>query len=79
MACGCHILAHDNPYNRDVLAENSGYFASEAQLAALLKSVPNPDTERSGLENNLAAIRDRYEWNKITNEYESAFYQVLEH
>ncbi len=78
MACGCRILAHDNPYNRDVLQGNAGYFATEDQLSVRLGTAPDPGFDRSWKENNLAAIRNHYEWNLITNEYESAFFHVLE-
>jgi glycosyltransferase involved in cell wall biosynthesis len=36
MACGCSIMAHDNPFNRSVLKDNALYFSDRGSLNTLL-------------------------------------------
>lgn len=38
MACSCHILAHDNVYNKSVLHENGIYFSNAAQLTSIIEA-----------------------------------------
>lgn len=42
MACGCQIVAHNNPFNRDVLEDNALYFSSYQELQDLLDSGLRP-------------------------------------
>ena len=32
MACGCSIIAHDNPFNRAVLGDDADYFKDESAI-----------------------------------------------
>ena len=77
MACGCQIVAHNNLFNKSVLGSNAGFYANAGELATLLKGNSSPGNTLQSRENNLAAIREFHNWDFITNEYESAFYQVL--
>jgi glycosyltransferase involved in cell wall biosynthesis len=77
MACGCRILAHDNPFNRGVLEENAGFYRATHQLTDLLNQRWSPDKFHQQAENNLASIKNNHNWEFITNEYESAFCQAL--
>ncbi|MFZ4520513.1 MAG: DUF1972 domain-containing protein [Bacteroidales bacterium] len=78
MACGSMIFAHDNRFNRSVLDVNGGYFHNTEQLADLLKQSISQENRHRIAENNLNIIRNHHNWDFITQEYESAFFQVLE-
>ncbi|MCX6304213.1 MAG: DUF1972 domain-containing protein [Bacteroidetes bacterium] len=78
MACGCRVMAHDNIFNRSVLRGNAGYFRDAGELALLLEHPGPGEQYRYETGNNLDAIRNNHNWDYITNEYESAFYQALE-
>lgn len=78
MACGCRILAHDNNFNRDILQDNANYYTNTGQLSDHLKKVWLPDQNLEQIGNNLNTIRDKHNWDAITHEYESVFYQALE-
>lgn len=78
MACGCRILAHDNPFNRAVLAENASYFSESAGLAALLSDTALKDRLTASSLLHPGTIRRLYGWEHITDEYEKAFYHILE-
>jgi len=78
MACECRIFAHDNPFNRNVLDDNGFYYQDTLQLAGLLDQPWSHDKYRLYTKNNLNSIRNKHNWDFITNEYESAFYQALE-
>jgi glycosyltransferase involved in cell wall biosynthesis len=77
MACGSVILAHDNIFNRSVLGVNCGYFRDAEQLTGLLNQPISQEYKHRTGENNLHIIRTHHNWEFITQEYESAFYQVL--
>jgi glycosyltransferase involved in cell wall biosynthesis len=78
MACECRILAHDNPFNRGVLENNAGFYQDALQLTDLLNQKWSPGKFHQHTEHNLTSIRNNHNWEFITNEYESAFYQALE-
>jgi glycosyltransferase involved in cell wall biosynthesis len=69
MACSNLIIAHDNPFNREVLGDSGLYFSTSAELANVL----NSDMERldSDVRRRRAAeiVQSRYSWDKITDEY----------
>ncbi len=71
MAAGAPVLAHDNPFNREVLAEDGAYFGNEAELQALLREAvswsPEERARRSAA--HRARIRARYTWERIAAEY----------
>jgi glycosyltransferase involved in cell wall biosynthesis len=71
MAAGAPLLAHDNPFTREVLEERGLYFGSEDELVELLRVVDAWSAEeraRRGAANR-ARIAARYTWERITAEY----------
>ena len=71
MACGVPVLAHDNPFNREVLGEAGRWFASPRELTTVFDAVetlPAGSCRREG-----AAARDRvlerYTWDAIVEAY----------
>lgn len=77
MACGCRIVAHDNAYNRAVLGGSAGYYTDAGSLSDLLTYPPGRIFDEWTRE-NLAIIRTRHDWERITTEYEEAFRTVTE-
>jgi glycosyltransferase involved in cell wall biosynthesis len=78
MACGCRILAHDNRFNRSVLAGNAGFYKDALQLTDLLKQNWSVEEFLPQTQKNLEAIRTNHHWDFITDEYERAFYKAQE-
>jgi glycosyltransferase involved in cell wall biosynthesis len=79
MASGCFIIAHDNPFNRSVLHDNAFFFLKESDIAAILNSnvFNNIETRKNHVKNNLNIIANDYSWNKIIQQYEDFFYDIV--
>lgn len=72
MGCGNVVLAHDNPFNREVLGDVGFYFSSPAELAVELnRFIQMPEPERKVRSLRAREIVDaRYTWDLIADEYE---------
>lgn len=66
MACGCAIVSHDNPFNRDVLEENANYFTSAEEVAEILQSYQSKNTQ--WIANNYQKIESVYSFDFIHNQ-----------
>jgi glycosyltransferase involved in cell wall biosynthesis len=71
------ILAHDNPFNAEVLGGHGLLFRDAAELAARIELIE----ERPALAQDLRRrapdrIRTFYNWDRITDQYEELFYQL---
>ena len=73
MASGCMILAHDNPFNKAVLAGDAAYFSSAGEIIRLLERLPGREQADCWRQHNLEKIRMRYNWELIINRYERLF------
>jgi glycosyltransferase involved in cell wall biosynthesis len=72
MACGNLVIAHDNPFNREVARGAAFYFGNSSELAICLNRVmAMAETEKFALQ-SLArqVVRDHYTWDAITDSYE---------
>jgi glycosyltransferase involved in cell wall biosynthesis len=57
MACGCSIIAHNNPFNKDVLDQNALYFSSAEDIQNILTSEQMyPDTFVSNNHEKIKAV-----------------------
>lgn len=78
MASSALILAHDNPFNRDVLGANAWYFASPQMVNSYLKDANNLLKMRSQfIQQNLMRIEQEYNWKVIAERYEKLFKEVV--
>ena len=71
MAAGAPLVAHDNPFNREVLEQRAAYFRDEAELVSVLRQAAEWSGEeraRRGASNR-ARIAERYTWERIAGEY----------
>jgi glycosyltransferase involved in cell wall biosynthesis len=70
MACANLVVAHDNPFNREVLGESGLYFASPAELAAIISEVDG-DRVNASVRRQKAAdiVATRYRWDQVADAY----------
>lgn len=73
MGCGNVVVAHDNPFNREVLGDSGLYFSTESDLsAALCRLNQMPLSERNVRSIRVKEIVDtRYTWDLIADQYET--------
>jgi len=74
LGCGNIVVAHDNPFNREVLGDcSAGYFRNPKDVALALHKVENfNETDMQKLQEDARAIiRERYTWEKIVDQYKA--------
>lgn len=73
MACGNVIIAHDNPFNREVARDAAWFFDSPECLAKRLRNVQSLSaSDRDFIFHRVRTIiSENYTWKLITDEYES--------
>lgn len=72
LACGNLIIAHDNPYNREVAGDEALYFRTPADVAASLNRIVARRTAAVGRASPRAAARPlplKYDWDWIARRY----------
>jgi glycosyltransferase involved in cell wall biosynthesis len=70
MACSNLVLAHDNPFNREVLGDSGVYFKSSAELASIVDAVDTGRVDKGILQSGaVERIRERYLWDQIADAY----------
>lgn len=73
LACGNWVIAHDNPFNREVARDAAAYFTTPEQLArhldALVAEAPGLRAERSRRARGVVARH--YTWEGIADAYEA--------
>lgn len=78
MAAGCFIWAHDNPFNKSVLNENAFYFSSKETIIRLLNEIDRSiEWKEQFVRNNLNLIEEKYSWQKLVEEHENYFLEIL--
>ena len=74
MAAGAWIIAHDNPFNRYILGEDSLYFKSKDTLTRVLQeSGYRISSCQEMISHNREKIRTLYQWEDIIRKYEKLF------
>ena len=70
MACGCHIAAHNNRFNKAVLHDNAGYFSTVGDVKTIITS-PEPASVVDQWKNlNLEKVSTVYNQERIVDSYE---------
>ena len=77
MACGCNIAAHDNLFNKAILGTDASYFSTADDVKKVINQPSQQDVTSRYCQHNIDKIRTIYNWNKIINDYEAIFLQVL--
>jgi glycosyltransferase involved in cell wall biosynthesis len=73
LGCGNVVIAHDNPFNREVLGDDGAdYFRQPNEIAYAMKAIAH--MPQVVLHQRMQAAREivtaRYTWENITNQYE---------
>jgi glycosyltransferase involved in cell wall biosynthesis len=70
MACSNLIIAHDNPFNREVLQDSGLFFTTRADLAAAINAIDSAQVDIQKLRNQATErIRASYQWSQIADSY----------
>lgn len=71
MACGSLVIAHDNPFNREVAGEGALYFDSISTMVRALSSLLSQSSAviQQRRRRMQAVVRRRYDWNRIADAY----------
>jgi glycosyltransferase involved in cell wall biosynthesis len=79
LACGNVVVAHDNPFNREVARDAAYFFSTEEQLAAVLGRVRAlaPDERLALAVGARSIIAKNYTWELITEQYEALMHTEL--
>ena len=73
LACGNVVVAHDNPFNREVARDAACFFSTEEQLAAALGQVRalTPGERQARVVRARNIVAKNYTWELITDQYET--------
>ena len=70
MACSNLVIAHDNPFNREVIETSGLFFKTRADLAAHVDAIDVAQVDGQMLAKQARErIRARYEWGQIADSY----------
>ena len=71
MGCGRPIIAHDNPFNREVAGDVAFFFNTPKDIASLVEKAENMGKEEAENRSTKAmeVIRLKYNWDKVTEAY----------
>ena len=80
MASGCLVLAHDNIFNRAVLGKNALYYPSAKKVTEYLDGMDRiVEEDKEGFTTaNIEVVRNEYSWERLVDEHERYFCQLLE-
>lgn len=78
MGCGTLTVAHENPFNREVLAQAGLFFSTPQQLAQLVDRIDAGDIhdEQQLRTWSREIVNVRYSWELVTDRYEELFEAV---
>lgn len=76
MASGALIMAHRNEFNHAILQENACYFSDAEEVKNLLLKTKKSDNLQF-IQNNVKAIAEEYNWNRINDKYLQLFEACL--
>jgi glycosyltransferase involved in cell wall biosynthesis len=76
MASSALICANDNEFNSTILGEDAFYFTNTDDVATFLTSVAHNE-QNEKIKNNRVKITELYTWEKIVDDYEKLFLDLL--
>jgi rhamnosyltransferase len=72
------IIAHDNPYNREVCDRFALFFSDAASLCTSIESVENHPEAHAALRNGaFSRAKNEYAWDHVLRDYEALFDDIL--
>jgi glycosyltransferase involved in cell wall biosynthesis len=70
MGCGNVVIAHDNPFNREVLGDSALFFSTPQTLSARVETVDSGRADLSVMKcGAMNRARQLYSWGSITDQY----------
>jgi glycosyltransferase involved in cell wall biosynthesis len=77
MACSNLVIAHDNPFNREVLGDCGLYWSTREEVASIVDAVDGLSVDADWRKKSaMEIICTRYTWDKITNAYLAALHNA---
>lgn len=76
MASQALVVAHNNHFNKGVLQANAHYFETAQEVKKILETIKKIDNLQF-VKNNFEAIANKFNWNKINEEYLQFFSKCL--
>ena len=76
MASKALVIAHNNDFNKGILANNSYYFSTAQEVKNILDTIKKNDNLQL-VQNNYDAIVNEFNWEKINGEYLQLFEDCL--
>ena len=79
MATECFILSHDNVFNKVILGDQALYFRTSDEVTTLLNGLEQTAGQYKAAftRENLEKVRTLYSWDKIVDDYEAFFVEVM--
>lgn len=77
MAAGCFILANDNIFNRSVLKDNAIYYNSPDEVTRILNDEKCFSDKEALIANNIQRISTHYSWERLVDQHEEYFKELL--
>ena len=78
MACSNLVIAHDNPFNREVIGDAGLFFSTHQQLTTIVDAINAHQVNGQALRQQaLDTIRARYQWEQITDAYYSLLLETV--
>lgn len=77
MACGNYVVAHDNAFNREVTQNRCAYFTKANDVTHVLQNLETKGIPTGVCEYLRALIEQKYNWEKITDQYIVEFRESL--
>lgn len=68
MASQAFVVAHDNPFNKGILKDNSYYFSSWKDVKNILETIQKKDNLQK-VQDNYQQIVNEFNWDKINGRY----------
>jgi glycosyltransferase involved in cell wall biosynthesis len=76
MSCECNIAAHDNEFNRAILADDAFFFSSAQDIKNIINNAFEEAAIADRKKLNLEKIKKVYSWENVINDYETIFLQA---
>lgn len=76
MICKCCCVCHDNIYNREVTNNEQFYFSNGKDLFDRINYLEERNVDRYK-EMAFKQVMNNYSWNKIADDYEKLFFQLI--
>ena len=76
MASSALICANDNEFNSTILGDDAFYFSTVDDVSEIITNVSHKD-HNDKIKNNRIKIAELYTWEKIVEQYETLFANLL--